>query len=112
MPHRITGWLNDIFIRIERIEHILGEERNFFGFQNNIAVHDAVERNLEIIGEAMKRILDKDPTIAISHARAIVGLRNRVIHTYDKVDDEEIWKIVCNDLPKLKTEVEGLLNNM
>jgi 4a-hydroxytetrahydrobiopterin dehydratase len=71
----------------------------------------AVERNLEIIGEAMRRILKEDPTFQITSARKIIDLRNQVIHGYDVIDDGNIWSIIINHLPKLKTEVETHLNN-
>jgi len=52
-----------------------------------LLVRRAVERELEIIGEAMNRILNLDNSIEIEHSRRIVDLRNRVIHGYDKVDN-------------------------
>lgn len=103
--------MEDIRLRIERIDTILEGHRSFGEFQDNIMMHDAIERNLTVIGEAVKRILDKDATIPISHARDIVGLRNRIMHTYDKIEDTELWKILINDLPHLRKEVEQLLNN-
>lgn len=69
----------------------------------------AIEREFEIIGEAMKRIEKLDSTISISGKRQIVSLRNRVIHGYDKIDNELIWGIIVRHLPSLKTEVDKLL---
>jgi len=71
----------------------------------------AVERNLEIIGEAMNRILirDKEFELKITNAKSIVGLRNQVIHAYDNISDENIWSILINHLPKLKIEIENLI---
>lgn len=69
----------------------------------------AVERNIGIIGEATNKIDKEYPDIQISNVRAIVATRNRVIHDYAAVTDDVIWKIIINDLPKLKTEVEKLL---
>jgi uncharacterized protein with HEPN domain len=71
----------------------------------------AVERNIEIIGEAVSRILKKDVGFQLSNSRKIVDNRNRIIHGYDSVSDEMIWSIVIRHLPVLKTEVEMLLNN-
>jgi uncharacterized protein with HEPN domain len=68
----------------------------------------AVERNLEIIGEAMNRILKEDPIIPIEEAYRIVGLRNQIIHGYDSISDENIWAILVNHLPKLRNEIEAL----
>ena len=64
-----------------------------------------MERELEIIGEATNRILKIDGSIAISNARRIVDLRNRVIHAYDAVDDVIVWSIVVKSLPGLKQEI-------
>lgn len=71
----------------------------------------AIERDIEIIGEAVNRILKKDPTLenSITDARSIIGLRNQVIHAYNNVSDENIWSILTNHLPKLKVEVEKLI---
>jgi uncharacterized protein with HEPN domain len=70
----------------------------------------AVERNLEIIGEAMNRIITRDSSFEekITNAKAIIGLRNHVIHAYDNVSDENIWAILTNHLPKLKLEIDSL----
>ena len=72
-------------------------------------LHKAIERNIEIIGEATSRILKLHNDIPISNARQAVSARNFVIHGYDKVDDTILWGIVINDLPKLKEEVSSLL---
>lgn len=71
----------------------------------------AVERHLEIVGEALNRILKRDPSFEdkIKNARSIVGLRNQVIHAYDNISDENIWSILINHLPKLKNEIIRLL---
>jgi len=68
-----------------------------------------IERELEIIGEAINRILKINPDIEISEARRMVDLRNWVIHGYDRVDDVIIWGIISRDIPKLKKQVERLL---
>jgi uncharacterized protein with HEPN domain len=64
-----------------------------------------VERNIEIIGEAVSRILKKDAGFKNLNAHKIVGTRNRIVQGYDKISDDLIWSIVINHLPKLKTEV-------
>ena len=71
----------------------------------------AVERSIEIIGEAMSRILKLEPEIPITDAKAIVGTRNRIIHAYDAISDDIIWSIVVNHLAKLKEEVSALMKS-
>lgn len=72
-------------------------------------IKQAIERNIEIIGEAVSRILKKDPNFNITNARKIIDTRNRVIHGYDSVSEEIIWSIVVRDLPNLEMEVDNLL---
>jgi len=109
MPHRIEKYLYDIKESIDSIDEYLGDKRDFFEYKRNKLLRRGVERELEIIGEAINRILEIDPNIEISEARRIVDLRNWVIHGYDKVDDTIIWGIISRDLPKLKKQVEKLL---
>jgi uncharacterized protein with HEPN domain len=73
----------------------------------------AVERNLEIIGEAVNRIITRDHFFneKISNAKAIIGLRNQVIHVYDNISDENIWSVIISHLPQLKMEVASLIQN-
>lgn len=110
MPHRIAKWLEDIRISISHIEEFVGPCRNFIDYQNNLLMRRGIERELEIIGEAVRRIMEKDPDIAITSARDIIGLRNWVIHAYDSINDNVIWKVVIKDLPILKEEIELLLS--
>ena len=59
----------------------------------------------------MNRILKRDSSLKnkISNAQAIIGLRNQVIHAYDSISDENIWAILINHLPKLKSEIANLI---
>ena len=110
MEDRVKKWLFDIKSSIEEIENYFEtEKRDFIQFQQNVMLKRAIERDLEIIGEAVNRILKVDNSIQISNAKKIVGLRNQIIHAYDNIVDEVIWGIVVNHLPLLKTEIEELL---
>lgn len=112
MDERILKWLFDIKMSIDEInEFFPNEEKDFFKYRNNLMLKRAVERNLEIIGEAINRIITRDDSIVekISNTKAIIGLRNQVIHAYDNVSDENIWSILINHLPKLKIEIDNLI---
>ncbi|MEO5777404.1 MAG: HepT-like ribonuclease domain-containing protein [Flavobacterium sp.] len=112
MDERILKWLYDIKLCIEEIDSFFQkEEKDFFKYRNNLMLKRAVERNLEIIGEAINRIITRDNSFTekISNAKAIIGLRNQVIHAYDNISDENIWSILTNHLPKLKGEVDALI---
>lgn len=69
----------------------------------------AVERNLEIIGEALNRILKEEPEINITDSRKIVDTRNRIVHGYDTVTSEILWMIISKPLPILHQEVKKIL---
>jgi uncharacterized protein with HEPN domain len=109
MQKEILTWLEDIKQAIDEIESFLTETRDFFNFKKDLKTRKAVERNIEIIGEAVNRILLSNPKIEISNARKIVDTRNRIIHGYDTVSEEIIWAIVSNDLKKLRQEILILL---
>jgi uncharacterized protein with HEPN domain len=109
MEYEIKACLKDIELAILEIYQFLPKERNFFAFQKDLKTRKAVERNIEIIGEAMDRILKADPNIQISDSRKIVDTRNRIIHGYDVVSDDVIWLIINKSLPILEQEVRLLL---
>lgn len=101
----------DIQIAIQSIYEYLGEKRDFTAYQNNKQLRRAVERELEIIGEASSRLLQLNPEIKIDDARKVVDLRNWVIHGYDKVDDVIVWGIISSYLPKLASQIDSLIEN-
>jgi uncharacterized protein with HEPN domain len=103
-------WLTDIERSIIEIYDFLPEERNFFHFQKDLKTRKAIERNIEIIGEAMDRLLKSFPTITITDSRRIVDTRNRIIHGYDSVSDDVIWLIINKYLPVLLQEVKLLIS--
>ena len=106
----IKTWLYDILQSINEIDsYYVDRPRIFTDYQNDIMIKRAIERNIEIIGEAVNRILKEDKDFQINNASQIIGTRNRIIHGYDRVSDDMIWSIVINHLPKLKIEVEQLL---
>ena len=109
MDTNIKTWLLDIQQSIEEIFEFLGDHRDFFAYQKDLKTKKAVERNLEIIGEAVSRILKIDNNFPLNEARNIIGTRNRIIDSYDNISDEVIWTIVSRDLPKLKTQVDKLI---
>lgn len=111
MDNEIKTWLYDILSSINEIEsYFIDTPKMFEIFQNDLRTKRAVERNIEIIGEAMNRILKQESEVEISNSRKIVDVRNRIIHGYDSVSDDIIWGIVIKNLPILQKEVEKLLN--
>ncbi|MGV3507786.1 MAG: DUF86 domain-containing protein [Sphingobacteriaceae bacterium] len=112
MEDNIKAWLYDILNAINEIESFFVDTpKEFLHFQSDLRTKRAIERNVEIIGEAMSRILKQDSSLEISNSRKLVDVRNRIIHGYDSVSDEIIWGIVIRHLPILRTEIETLLGD-
>ena len=108
MDIRIQASLLDIKLCIEEIYDFLGERRDFIAYKSDLKTKKAVERNIEIIGEAMNRILKVDKDFPIPNAKNIIGTRNRIIHSYDNISDDVIWTIVIREIPILKTQIDSL----
>lgn len=111
MDDRLLKYLSDISTCISQIETALERfGRNYGTFESDIVFRLFVERNIEIMGEAMGRILKIQPDIDITAARKIVDTRNFVIHAYDSLKPDILWAIVINHIPILKEEIQGLLS--
>ena len=110
MDNEIKAWLYDILNAIMEIESFFNDRpKDFINYQNDLRTKRAVERNIEIIGEALNRILKRDEKIEIKNSRKIVDARNRIIHGYDSVSDDVVWGIVVRHLPILQIEIQTLL---
>jgi uncharacterized protein with HEPN domain len=110
MDNEIKTWLYDILQSINEIDsYYTDNPRKFTEYLSDLKTKRAVERNIEIIGEAVNRILKKDKHFNLENAQKIIGTRNRIAHGYDKISDDLIWSIVINNLPKLKEEVQNIL---
>jgi len=102
--------LNDILDRVNRIERYTSRGRK--SFMQSELHQDAVIRSFEVIGEAVKR-LDKS-IIALQPQvpwRDFAGFRDVLIHQYERVVMDLVWKFAQEDLPILKTAVLALLND-
>jgi uncharacterized protein with HEPN domain len=110
MDNDIKTWLYDILQSIKEIDSFYDKKpKKYADYLTDIKTRRAVERNIEIIGEAVNRILKKDKHFKLENAQKIIGTRNRIAHGYDKISDELIWSIVINNIPKLKEEVDNIL---
>lgn len=110
MDRKIRKYLADILASIIEIESFMAERpKEYSTFCNDTLFRRGVERNMEIMGEAMNNVLKIDPNIAITSSRKIVDTRNFIIHAYDSLKPDILWGIVINHIPLLKREVETLL---
>lgn len=82
-------------------------------YRGDRLLRQAVERNFEIIGEAVKRLAEHDPQVAgqLGSYPQIISFRNVLIHGYDLIDDQQVWQVIQKDLPALITVVESLLSD-
>ncbi len=102
-------YLMDVLKACEEVDSFFPEKRIFADFANDRLRQRAVERNVEIMGEAINQLRKHDPGLALENAHAIVATRNRVIHSYDNVTPEFLWSLVINHIPKLHADVLKLL---
>jgi uncharacterized protein with HEPN domain len=104
-------YLIDIADCIERIEEYTQTGRE--GFAQSRMAQDAVMRNFEIIGEAVKQMSSalkrRHPGVSW---RKVAGFRDVLIHNYTGVKMEEVWRIVEHDLPKLKRTIAFMLQEL
>lgn len=112
MKRRMDIFLSDIIEYTKLIEdNISGINKEQFIKDRNLI--DATVRRLEVIGEAVKNIPDefrnKHPSIPWSK---IAGFRDIIIHAYFKIDLDLTWEVIKKDLPKLKKDIERILNSM
>ena len=102
------------------LEHILNAVQNvaddtagmtFEEFERDRRTRQLVERNVEIIGEAVSRLRSHEPSVAarMSSHNQIVAFRNALVHGYDRIDYHKVWQTVQESLPILRAEVEQLL---
>ena len=111
MDSETKTWLYDVLQAILEIESYFDDMPKIFEvYTKDIKTKRAVERDIEIIGEAINRVLRKDNSFVLENAQKIIGTRNRIAHGYDKISDDLIWSIVINHLPKLKFEISSLLD--
>ena len=98
-------YLDDILNAIILIEEFTAGLSTFDSYTSDRKTASAVERQLGIIGEAANKFTKQDRNNILENSVRIIGLRNRIIHAYDSVDDSLIWAIIIKYLPLLKSEV-------
>lgn len=107
MTEKEKKFLSDISTSIDLIEDFTKDLKSFNEYQRDLKTKGAVERHLGIIGEAVNKFLRESKMNELVNASQIISLRNRLIHSYDNVDDSIIWSIVTRHLKPLKDEIEA-----
>ncbi len=110
MPRDPRALLADALEAARSIERFR-RDLDLDSFRADELVRAAVERKLEIVGEALNRLSREEPELAgrIPDIGRIVGFRNVLAHGYDVVDDEIVWDAITIDLPELTTRIETML---
>ena len=88
--------------------------KTFSDYSTDPMLRSAVERQFEIIGEALVQALRLDPSLSsrISNTGRIIAFRNRLIHGYASIADEIVWGILEANLPSLRKEVAALMKEL
>jgi uncharacterized protein with HEPN domain len=96
-----------------RIEEFIGG-LTFEAYSASALVRSAVERQFEIIGEALSQLAKSDPALAarVPEHRRIIAFRNVLIHGYTVVDHSLVWRVIQEDLPSLSASIGQLLNDL
>ena len=110
MPREAKAYLHDMRQAASLISEFT-EGLDFDAYAADAMVRAAVEREFEIIGEALGRLANQDPGIAgrISEHRRIMAFRNILVHGYAGVDDILVWDMVATRLAGLRRELDELL---
>jgi uncharacterized protein with HEPN domain len=112
MNDEILKHLIDIIQTAEEIETFT-RGMDFKAYKENIVTQRAIERDFEIIGEALNRIkkIDEKYLEGISEHHRIIGFRNILIHGYDSINELIVWNAVEKHLPILKREVQKMIDD-
>lgn len=112
MHRKTLKHLDDIRDAAAFIEEVTAG-RSLDEYRKDRVLRQVVERNFEIIGEAMNRLRRDDPQVAanITGAGDIIAFRNALIHGYDVIDDVRVWTTVTDDVPRLRVQIESLLDS-
>ncbi len=110
MQHDPRAWLWDVRRAADQIATFL-RDRSLADYLADPMLRSAVERQFEIVGEALNRLAQEAPDIArrIPDLRRAVAMRNVLIHGYREVDNENVWQTAQNSLPPLRAQVAALL---
>jgi len=109
----IELFIVDIYVAIEKIKEYTQPFNNPNDFQHSSLHWDASMRQLEIIGEALNKLLEDDKfnSLAPSYFRKVVNFRNSIVHGYFGIDLDEVWNIITEKLEILRADLTLIVKN-
>lgn len=112
MPRDPSVYLDDILEAIRKIESYT-KGLSYADFSKSEMAVDAVVRNLEIVGEAVKGLpAEIKRSYPEEEWKKIAGLRDILIHAYFGIDTKILWDVVINKMPKLKVSASKIKNEL
>ncbi|HKV10895.1 MAG TPA: DUF86 domain-containing protein [Thermoanaerobaculia bacterium] len=106
---RDDAYFLDILIAARKVLQYT-EGISWEGFKEDILLQDAVMRNLQIVGEAARKVSDESRAAHSGIPWAeIIGMRNRLVHEYFRIDVEKVWETARDDIPTLVRLIEPLV---
>jgi uncharacterized protein with HEPN domain len=113
---RIRDYLEHMLTAMRRIQKYIADIPDADEFARRTIVHDAVVRNLEIIGEAARNVRNADVDFVVRHANipwaAMSAMRNRITHGYFDINLSIVWQTVRADLPGLHEDISALIRSL
>ena len=109
MPHKLHAIRHDLLTAIAEVQNFI-EGRSLAELLSDRVFQLILEREFEIIGEALFRIRNLDPLVfeQIPSGHRIIGMRNILAHGYDRVDYEILWDAANHELETLRIHIENL----
>jgi uncharacterized protein with HEPN domain len=113
MPRDPRAWLTDILTGCDLLAQFTAH-KTFEHYQRDALLRSAVERQLEIIVEAVRAAVRHDGSLAtrITDSAAIIAFRNQLTHAYSAIDHATVWGVLERRVPQLRHEVERLPNEL
>jgi uncharacterized protein with HEPN domain len=112
MPPEVMSLVYDIHGAATKILRFTAG-KSFGDYETDELLHSAVERQFEIVGEAMNVLRKRDSKLVdqITEWRSIISFRNLLIHGYAAIAHEKVWQTIQTNLPTLHQEIEAILQS-
>jgi len=109
----IKLFIVDIFVAIQKIKKYTNSFKNSNDLLHSSLHWDATIRQLEIIGEALNKLLEdeKFSALAPTYFRKVVNFRNNIVHGYFGIDIDEVWNVITLHLDILQSDIQNIIKS-